>query len=191
MQKKTEEDTKTLKFNQYQNSDKAPFIIYADLEYLIEKIDGCKNDPDNSSTTNVGEYILSGYSMSTIFKKFYESLRQHAMEVINFLNEIKLLTKEQQESYKNAKICFICKEKLENKYLKDKKYRKAIDHFHYTGKHRGAAHSIYNLKYRAPKKIPIAIHNGSNHDYHFIIKELGEELWRRNYKNYIMQITIL
>ena len=31
---------------------------------------------------------------------------------------MKLLTKEQQESYENAKICDICKEKLENKYLK-------------------------------------------------------------------------
>ena len=37
-------DTKILKFNKYQKSDKAPFIIYADLEYLIEKIDGCKNN---------------------------------------------------------------------------------------------------------------------------------------------------
>ena len=36
---------------------------------------------------------------------------------------MKLLTKEQQESYENAKICDICKEKLENKYLKYKKYR--------------------------------------------------------------------
>ena len=26
------EDTKILEFNQYQKSDKAPFIIYADLE---------------------------------------------------------------------------------------------------------------------------------------------------------------
>ena len=34
------EDTKT--FN------KAPFIIYADLECLIEKIDGCKNNSENS-----------------------------------------------------------------------------------------------------------------------------------------------
>ena len=33
----------------------------------------------------------------------------------------KLLTKELQESYGNAQICYICKEKLENKYLKDKK----------------------------------------------------------------------
>ena len=31
-----------------------------------------------------------------------------------------LLTKEQQESYENAKICYICKEKFENKYVKIK-----------------------------------------------------------------------
>ena len=36
------EDTKILEFNQYQKSDKAPFIIYADLDSLIEKINGCK-----------------------------------------------------------------------------------------------------------------------------------------------------
>ena len=39
------EDTKMLKFNQYQKSDKAPFIIYADLECKIEKLDKCKNSP--------------------------------------------------------------------------------------------------------------------------------------------------
>ena len=31
------EDTKILEFNQYQKSDKAPFIIYANLECIIEK----------------------------------------------------------------------------------------------------------------------------------------------------------
>ena len=59
--------------------------------------------------------------------------------------------------------------------MKDKKYRKVTDHCHYTGKYKGAAHSIYNLKYSAPKRIPINSHNGSNYDYHFIIKELTEE----------------
>ena len=38
------EDTKILKFNQYQKSDKAPFVIYADIECLIENFDGCKNN---------------------------------------------------------------------------------------------------------------------------------------------------
>ena len=40
---------------------------------------------------------------------------------------------------------------------------------------RGAVHSISNLKYSPSKKIPIAFHNVSSYDYHFIIKELTEE----------------
>ena len=83
---------------------------------------------------------------------------------------MKLLTKEQQESYENAKIFYICKEKIENKYVKDKKYRKVRDHCHYTGEYRGVARSICNLKCSVPKKIIIAFHNGSNYDSLFIIK---------------------
>ena len=60
------ENTKILEFNQYQKSDKAPFIIYADLECIIEKVDGCKNNPENSSTSKVSENIPSSFSMSTI-----------------------------------------------------------------------------------------------------------------------------
>ena len=36
-------------------------------------------------------------------------------------------------------------------------------------------HIVYNIKYSVPKKIPVVFHNGSNYDYHFIIKELPEE----------------
>ena len=32
------EDTKTLEFNKYKKSDKAPFIVYADLECIIENM---------------------------------------------------------------------------------------------------------------------------------------------------------
>ena len=96
------EETKILEFNQFQKSYKAPFIIYADLECLIEKIDGCKNNPENSSTKKVSEHIQSGFSMSTIssfrsienkhdvyrgkdcMKKFCEFLREHTMKIINF-----------------------------------------------------------------------------------------------------------
>ena len=61
------EDTKILEFNQYQKSDKTPFIIYADLELLMEKSDEYKNNSKNLSTTEVGEHIPSGFSMSAIF----------------------------------------------------------------------------------------------------------------------------
>ena len=45
---------------------------------------------------------------------------------------MKLLTKEQQESYQNANICYIFKEKFENKHLKNKQYCKVRDHCHYA-----------------------------------------------------------
>ena len=107
------EDTKILEFNQNQKCDKSHFIIYADLEYMIEKIDGCKNNPENSSTTKVIEHIPSRFLMSTIssftsienkydvyrgkdyMKKFCKSLREHALKIINFKKEnMNLLTKE-------------------------------------------------------------------------------------------------
>ena len=68
-----------------------PYIIYADIESLIKKIDKCANNPENSSTTKIVEHIPCGYSMSTMWaldnienkhtlyrgedsmKKFYES----------------------------------------------------------------------------------------------------------------------
>ena len=96
-------------------------------------------------------------------KKLCESLREHAMRIISFKKKkMKLLTNEQQESYGNEKICYICKEKTKDKHVKDRKYHKVRDHSHYTGECRGASFTIGNLKYSAPKKIPKAFHNGSN-----------------------------
>ena len=36
----------------HQKSDKVPFTIYADLEFLMQKIEGCKNNPEKSSAKN-------------------------------------------------------------------------------------------------------------------------------------------
>ena len=79
------------------------------------------------------------------------------------------LTKKEEENYNNQKVCCICKKEFDKS---DKKHHKVRDHCHYTGKYRGAAHNICNLRYKMPKEIPIVFHNGSTYDYHFIIKEL-------------------
>ena len=56
-------------------------------------------------------------------RRFCESFREHAMKMINFKKKkMKLSTNKQQESYENAKICYICQKKFEDKYAKDKKF---------------------------------------------------------------------
>ena len=100
------EDTKILEFNQDKKSDKVPFSIYADRECLIEKIDRCKKNPENSSTSKLSKHIPSGSSTSTISslksienkydvykRKNCEFLREHAMEIINFKKKNEVINK--------------------------------------------------------------------------------------------------
>ena len=83
------------------------------------------------------------------------------------------LTIKEEIHHNKQKICYICKKEFDTGV---KKHYKVKDHCHYTGKYRGAAHNICNLKYKIPKEIPIVFHNGSTYDYHFIIKELVKEV---------------
>ena len=73
------------------------------------------------------------------------------------------------------KVCYIYKKEFSTNN-EDKKDHKKRDHCHYTGKYRDAAHNICNLRYKTPKEIPVVFHNGSKYDYHFITKELAEEV---------------
>ena len=88
------------------------------------------------------------------------------------------LTDNENKYYEEHNKCYICQKEFchdKNQKMKFKLYKKVRDHCHYTGKFRGAAHSICNLNYKVPQEIPVKIHNGSKYDYHFIIRELAEE----------------
>ena len=58
------EDNKILKYNHREKSMKVPFIIYADLESLLEKMNTCHNNP-KKPTTKKNKHTLSGYSLLT------------------------------------------------------------------------------------------------------------------------------
>ena len=80
--------------------------------------------------------------------------------------------------YEKQKVCYICEKGFcndKNDKNTFKLYHNVRDHCHYTGKFRGAAHNICNLRYNTPKEIPVVFHNGSTYDYHFIIKQLTKE----------------
>ena len=123
-----QEYNKTLKYNEGEKSMKSPFIIYADLEYLLEKINLCHNNPKKLSTTKTNKHIPSGYSLFThcsfdttknkldyyrgknCMKNFCLDLREHATKIINFeMKEMIPLTKKEEKKHNKQKVCYICK----------------------------------------------------------------------------------
>ena len=184
-------DNNIIKYNHGEKSMKVPFIMYADLECLLEKMRTCINNPNELSITKIHKHTPSGFSIFTscsfdesrnklnyyrgkdCMKRFCKDLKEHATRMINYeKKKIIPLTKEEKISYNDQQICYICKKEFDKN---DKKHHKVRDHCHYTGKYRRAAHNICNLRYKVPKEIPVVFHNGSAYDYHFIIKELVTE----------------
>ena len=101
------------------------------------------------------------YRRKDCIEKFCKDLKELETEIINFEEkEMIPLTNNEIKSYEKQKVCHICKEKFCN----NKNKKKVRDHFHYTGKFRGAAHSECNLRYKVPNEIPVVFHNGSTYD---------------------------
>ena len=131
-------------------------------------------------------------------KSFCSDLKELVIKIINYklipLTDNKNKFYEEKKSVAYAKKSFVM---IKMKKKKFKLYQKVRDHCHYTGKFRGAAHSICNLNYKVPQEIPVKIHNGSKYDYHFLIKELAEEFkgefecLRENTEKYISFSVIL
>ena len=120
------------------------------------------------------ENKLNYYRGKDCIEKLCKKLKERAMKIVNYEEkEMIPLTYEENKSYKEQEACHICEEKFcmdkDDENYKNK--RKVKDHCHYTGKFRGAAHSICNLRYKVPDNIPIAIHNAS-YDTDFIISQL-------------------
>ena len=98
------ENTKILKYDHGEKSMKVPFIIYADLECLLEKIDTFYNNT-KKSTTKINKHTPSGYSLfiycsfdaaknkldyyggHDCMKNFCRDLREQVMKIINLEKE--------------------------------------------------------------------------------------------------------
>ena len=107
---------------------KYPFIIYADLECLLRKMNTCHNNPEKSSKTKINKHTPSGYSLFTncsfdttkneldyyrvknCIKNFCLDLREHAIKIINYeKKEMIPLTKKEEKKHNKQKVCYICK----------------------------------------------------------------------------------
>ena len=115
-------DNNIIKYNHGEKSMKLPFLIYADVECLLEKMSTCQNNPNKSSTTKINKHTPSGYSIFTscsfdesknkinyyrgddCMKKFCKDLREHAMKIINYEKKRMVpLTTEEKIHYNKKK----------------------------------------------------------------------------------------
>ena len=75
------EGNKILKYNHREKSMKALFIIYADLESLLEKMNTFYDSPQKSSTTKINKHAPSGYSLFTYVHLMKQKIRLVIIEV--------------------------------------------------------------------------------------------------------------
>ncbi|CAH3149424.1 unnamed protein product [Porites lobata] len=144
-----------LKFKNYQNQLPVPFVVYADFECFTKPMNTCSPNPKESYNYNYQKHEPSGFC-------FY------IKGVVDTKFEPIIYTKK-KESDDVAKI-FV--EKLAKEELLDDKVR---DHYHFTGKYRGAAHNSCNLKCRKPRILPVIFHNLQGYDAHLFIKQLAQK----------------
>ena len=199
-----------LKFNNFHKQLPAPFVIYADFEAIIKKVQGCKQseqmkkDKDKSLYTKAYQtHEDCGYGYKVIccyddkyskytciyrgenavykfMEKMLEEVKYCKAVIKKHFNKPLVMTEVDEQHFKTIDGCHICGEKYTDKDVRVR------DHCHITGKFRGSAHQECNLKLRIiPEdiKIPVIFHNLCGYDSHFIMQQIGEIAKKHGYTN--------
>ena len=181
----------TVKFKKVQCGTIVPFTIYADFECILEKTEKRIGE----KTTQIQHHIPCsfcflpvsrvGVEFSPVFfrgereddigKIFLEKLVEQVKWILNEIREPMLRKntkrilweKGEKEAFAKTNICWFCRKKIE--------YKKVADHCHLTGRFRGAAHEVCNLKAKVPEFTPVFMHNLDGYDSHLFIKNMGNE----------------
>ena len=187
---------------------RVPFIVYADFESFTSQLSTCQPNPEKSCTKQYQKHIPSGfcyhikcfddtlYSQEPVafVKKFndddivqisIETLEKNIKEIYKKFKFPKsmIMTMHDNLVYDNSTLCHICNEELGKDRVRD--------HFHLSGKFRGAAHEVCNLKYKVPQFFPVVFHNLSGYDSHIFIKTLGNSEGDISYKPNNEETTFL
>ncbi|KAG8235044.1 hypothetical protein J437_LFUL017341 [Ladona fulva] len=186
-----DETEKTLKFTHVNHSFRVPYVIYADFESILFKIEGCESNPTHSYSRAYEKheaysfcYVMvtpEGFEKPILYrgenaaKIFISRMKEEAEKIaVRYRNIVPMtpLTAAQEESFRMEVDCHICSKPLGDD--------RVMDHCHLMGKFRGAVHFNCNLQYKIPNFLPIFIHNFSGYDSHFMITELGYDSKRIN-----------
>ena len=121
-----------LKFKNFLYSERAPFAVYADFESIVKPLDTCEPDPNKSYTKKYQKHepVSFVYYIKSFNESVYKSTKRAYIKenpedpdvidvFINWLeedvkiiselgNEKMIITKEEEEQFKQASDCWIC-----------------------------------------------------------------------------------
>ena len=199
-----------LKFNNFHKQLPVPFVIYADFEAIMEKVQGCKQSEEMKKDKDTRSYMEAyqthedcGYGYKVVccyddkyskytciyrgknavykfMEKMLEEVKYCKTVIKKHFNKPLVMTEVDEQNFKTMDGCHICGEKYTDKDVRVR------DHCHITGKFRGSAHQKCNLKLRIKPeniKIPVIFHNLHGYDSHFIVQQIGEIANKHGYTN--------
>ena len=177
-----------LAFQNYHKQLPASYIIYADFKALTAKVEGPEPDPAKSNTQRTQHHEACSYSYIVVrcdgrteppveypgpnaAGHFLESLQEEERKIKAVLANPKAMrmTRGDLRAFRAAETCHVCDKPLEGDSVRD--------HCHITGKYRGAAHTICNLKQRLSPKtttIPVVFHNLRGYDSHLLMQAISK-----------------
>ena len=190
-----EEGDNILAFKNYQKQMKAPYVIYADFEALVKKIQGCERDPENgknkSYTEKTERHEACGYSFVVVrsdgkvtgpfvyrgenavrsFLKRLVIVKDKIRENLAQVKPIAMTNKDWYE-FKNAHSCHICEKKLVKENFWDSLPVYATGHISKKEKYQGQYHKrcFYEEQNYQSEFFETLCHNASKDDDFEIIK---------------------
>ncbi|KAJ8913870.1 hypothetical protein NQ315_005667 [Exocentrus adspersus] len=177
------EDQKYLKFKNFKNKEKVPFVVYADLESVLKQVNS-GNKYQHHLPAAVGYYVKCSYDPSLSFYRSYrgeDCMSWFAREMNQFAENVEnvflcpfdiKVTPTQETDFNRATHCHICEQPFKPDDVKVRDHNHLIPENNY----RGAAHNSCNINYKDGVVVPVIFHNLSGYDANFILENIANDM---------------
>lgn len=190
------EKTKWVKFENYKHQLKVPFVVYADTEAYLKRLNVEEQNcvfSEQCKTTAYQQHHI--YSVGLYLKCEYDDALSYYINSGNDVNCVEwfvlalggiaqfiarefsnilpmnTLTPAEEFLLKDPNaVCSICDKMFDPLEVRVR------DHCHLSGKFRGIAHPICNINYKVSTVVPVVMHNLSRYDAHLFIKKLAARI---------------